>query len=427
MMGKFMLAIFMLEVALISAFSIQELKSLAPRRRETVEEKGDYLIICTQEPIELGIVLDSSSSIPRKDFRIAKKFLQDFLKQFDIGTGENDVRVSIITYGKGIYPEDAFNLTSYATKEQVLEAIGNVPHRAGLFTDTGKAIKYMHEVQLNNAVVRPEAEKVSIVITDGNSQIWRETKAEAESARNDGITIFAIGVGLGIRDEELSNIAGDETRVTKVDNFSKLESIKESLARTTCIKKEKPTTPQMVESPTCGEVNPADIYFVFDPAQLGLDAIAWTTSIISLTLDTEDMNNGFQYGVISGTCPDDAGFDLDDYNNVDDIKKRLQDYDRSKVKDLLQYLGTKAYTAEHGGRENSKKVAVLSLGKDIKSLGDLKSQITELNNQGIQVFIADYYNRNIEIEGAATLFGRGSRQVSEDLVNRLCPNLAATK
>lgn len=61
--------------------------------------------VCTQEPIELGIVLDSSSSIPRKDFRIAKKFLQDFLKQFDIGTGENEVRVSIITYGKGIYPE----------------------------------------------------------------------------------------------------------------------------------------------------------------------------------------------------------------------------------------------------------------------------------------------------------------------------------
>ncbi|XP_059147171.1 collagen alpha-5(VI) chain-like [Physella acuta] len=422
MMGKFMLAIFMLEIALISAFSIQELKSLAARRWETLEKKDENLI-CTQMPIELGIVLDSSSSISNKDFRIAKKFLNDFLEQYDIGTGKNDVRVSIITYGKGIYPQDGFNLTSYATKEQVLAAIDKIPHRQGLFTDTGKAIKYMHVVQLNNSVVRPEAEKVSIVITDGNAQVKKETDSEAKSARNDGINIFAVGVGHDIHDEELNIIAGDHARVTRVDNFSKLESIKESLARKTCIKKEKPANPPMVKIPACGEVNPADIYFVFDPAQLGLDAIAWTTTLISQTMDNMDMKNGFQYGVISGTCPDDAGFDLDDYNNVDDIKKRLQAYDRSKVKDLLQYLGTKAYTAEHGGRENSKKVAVLSLGKDIKSLGDLKSQITELNNQGIQVFIADYYNQNIQLKGTTTLVGQGSSLVSQDLIRRLCPNI----
>ncbi|BFZ19084.1 hypothetical protein BsWGS_22123 [Bradybaena similaris] len=61
--------------------------------------------VCKQAPIDLGIVLDSSSSIYILDFKKAIKFLQDFLDRFDVGSGAEGVRVSIITYGKGIYPQ----------------------------------------------------------------------------------------------------------------------------------------------------------------------------------------------------------------------------------------------------------------------------------------------------------------------------------
>lgn len=63
---------------------------------------------------------------------------------------------------------------------------------------------------------------------------WKLTKEAAEEARKDNIVMFAIGVGTDIRNSELLNIAGDQSRVTKVDNYNQLSSIKESLAHQTC-------------------------------------------------------------------------------------------------------------------------------------------------------------------------------------------------
>ncbi|XP_059147172.1 collagen alpha-5(VI) chain-like [Physella acuta] len=424
MVFKYLALMVLLEIGLCLAFTVPDVHT--KKRRETVEDNGDFLLVCQQEPIELGIVLDSSKSILLQDFQTGIKFLQDFLQQFEIGSGPKDVRVSVITYGKGIYAEDAFNLTTYTTKDEVIDAIGNVPHRAGLFTDTGKAIKFMHEVQFAPDIVRPEAQKISIVITDGNSQLWKETKAEAASARNDGIVLFAIGVGKDIRGDELTNIAGDASRVTQVDNYDKLGTIKESLAQKTCIKKEKPTTTPVPYNPPCGEVSPADVYFVFDPATLGLDSTTWATSFISRTLSSQDMDKGFQYGVISGTCPGDAGFDLNDFTNVEDIKTRLQAYDRSKLTDLAQRLLTDGYTEDRGARAGSKKVAVLFAGGDMKKDDDLKTQVDKLKTAGVEVYLADPAGRELTLEGAVTLFGKSSVQAAEDLVGRLCPNLVAT-
>ncbi|CAL1548501.1 unnamed protein product, partial [Lymnaea stagnalis] len=389
-------------------------------RRETVEDQGTHLLVCTQEPLEFGIVLDSSSSIARKDFQTGIKFLQEFLQQFEVGSGPNDVRVSIITYGKGIYPEDAFNLTTYNNKQDVIRAIGQIPHRAGLYTDTGLAIKYMHEAQLVDGVVRPGVEKIGLVITDGNSQLWKVTKQEAENARDDGINMFAIGVGVGIRDSELLNIAGDESRVTKVDNYDSLASIKESLAHKTCIKKEKPTTLPPLDEP-CGLKDPADIYFVFSPSALGPDATAWTTSFISNTIDSDDLIDGFRYGVVSGSCPDDAGFDLDTYDNVDDIRARIRSYEERKLPSLVQSLAADGYTAARGARDGARKVAVIVATKD-KKLADLQAEVDKLVADGVKVFIADPTGEGISVTGATTLTERSATQQSDQLITALCPS-----
>ncbi|KAK6968152.1 von Willebrand factor, partial [Biomphalaria glabrata] len=53
---------------------------------------------CSQK-LELGIVLDSSASIPLPDFNKSINFLQDYLKLFDIG--QDSVRVAIIPYARG--------------------------------------------------------------------------------------------------------------------------------------------------------------------------------------------------------------------------------------------------------------------------------------------------------------------------------------
>nr|AAZ80783.1 matrilin [Biomphalaria glabrata] len=414
---KYLAASVLLQVGLTLAFSLPNIARLS--RREVVEDKGDHILICRQEPLELGIVLDSSSSLRNRDFKTAIKFLQEFLSQYEISSDPNGVRVSIISYGKGIYPEIGFNLTTYDTKDEVIEAIGRIPHKAGLRTDTGRAIQYMHEAQLANGVVRPGVTKVSIVITDGNSQEWKLTKEAAEEARKDNIVMFAIGVGTDIRNSELLNIAGDQSRVTKVDNYNQLSSIKESLAHQTCFVQEKTTTTPVPMDEPCGVSDPADIFFVFSPANLGSDGTLWATSFIGLTVDTEDLNQGFRYGVLSGSCPDDAGFNLDAYSTVEGIKNRLESYERNKVQELVKTLADDGFTTARGARANSRKIAVIIAAG--KKTSELQDEVAALVAQNIQVFVADPADKGLTLEGATILSGRSSKLQAEAFVSALCP------
>ncbi|KAI8783071.1 cartilage matrix protein, partial [Biomphalaria glabrata] len=186
---------------------------------------------CSHQVLELGIVLDSSVSIEDKDFLKGIKFLQDYLQEFDIGP--KNVRVAIIPYAQGVYTDVSFNLNTYSTKEDVISAIGKISHKHGQSTDTGEGIKYMREVQMSDAVVRPGVTKIGLVITDGNSQKKNFTAAEAGAARASGIIMFAVGVGVNVSREELLNIAGDTSRVSKADNYDKLNSIIKSLFKKT--------------------------------------------------------------------------------------------------------------------------------------------------------------------------------------------------
>lgn len=60
-------------------------------------------------PLDIGIVLDSSASIKLANFEKTKTFLKNFLQQFHIGSGPNDVRVALDLYGKGVYEDVSSN------------------------------------------------------------------------------------------------------------------------------------------------------------------------------------------------------------------------------------------------------------------------------------------------------------------------------
>lgn len=375
-----------------------------------------YVLECQQEPIEFGIVLDSSSSISHKDFKKGIEFLQNFLSQYEIGP--EDVRVSIITFGYGIYEKDAFNLTTYNTKEEVIDAIGNITHEAGLYTDTGLGIQYMTQHQLSPLVTRKEADKIGIVITDGNSQKRTQTKTMARIAREAGILMFAIGVGR-VTGQELINIAGDEDRVFKVKNYDSLDNIKTTLARKTCIKKLRPTTTPLPQT-ACGVDEPGDIYFAFSPAELGSAGTSWVTSFIDSTVGNEEIKEGFRFGVVSGNCPDDEGFDLDDYKTAEGIKERVNQYKEGKMSKLVEKLTTDGYSEAKGGRVDARDIAVLVATGGKRAKAQLKKEATRLIELGVQVFIADPTNTGIQIEDAITLEGRGARVASTEFVGQLC-------
>uniref|UniRef100_A0A2C9M5P4 VWFA domain-containing protein n=1 Tax=Biomphalaria glabrata TaxID=6526 RepID=A0A2C9M5P4_BIOGL len=330
--------------------SFDNLKSIVQRLavQTCVEE-------CQTPSLELGIVLDSSSSIWVEDFKKSIKFLQTFLQQLVID--KDSVRVAIIPYSNEVHTKNSFNLNTYTTKKDVLNAIGKISHEQGNATYTNKGIKYMRERQLSNAVVRPGVTRIGLVITDGESHELEKNKHLVYSAQ------FRMS-------DEFFGIAK-------------------------------------------GQKNQTDIYFVFSPSYLGYEITLWTKELIS-SIISMDVNKVMKCGLLSDPCPSNVRFKLESYSTAKEITKELNPY-------LLSYrcqLADSGYTVQRGARPNARKVAVLVV-ESVKSAELVSNQVKNLQNKGITVFIADPTKSGAEIKGVTTLKGGSEEQATELIQNLL--------
>ena len=78
--------------------------------------------------------------------------------------------------------------------------------------------------------------KIGILITDGEATDKTKTEAAAMAAKNNGITLFTVGIGSQINTQELNKIASSPTQehVFLVTEFNKLLSIVSTVAEGTC-------------------------------------------------------------------------------------------------------------------------------------------------------------------------------------------------
>ncbi|XP_030622564.1 integrin alpha-2-like [Chanos chanos] len=115
-------------------------------------------------PIDIVIVLDGSNSIypwtPMNDF------LQKLLPALDIGPGRT--QVSVVQYA--VDADFEFRLRDYRTKEEVIAAASRITQRYGHSTNTFHAVDFAVDfgfLRVNGG--RPEAAKIMVVVTDGES------------------------------------------------------------------------------------------------------------------------------------------------------------------------------------------------------------------------------------------------------------------
>lgn len=241
------------------------------------------------QPADVVFMVDSSSSIWPYDF---KTFVLPFIKNvssvFDIGPGPRQTRIGALTFSTGVRLE--FDLKDHQSKEGLMSAIDGIASRGGS-TYTDKALKFVDRHMFTaKAGARPDVPHIIIVLTDGDSSNHRRTVRQAERARSNGATIFAVGVG-DVDDRELELIASSpaERFKFKVTEFSSLDRIMVDLAIKTCGVSLTTTTTTTTTTPTtttpttttttptttttttttedpmndCGG-KPADIFFVVD-------------------------------------------------------------------------------------------------------------------------------------------------------------------
>ncbi|KAK3605644.1 hypothetical protein CHS0354_032596 [Potamilus streckersoni] len=181
---------------------------------------------CVAKIADVVFVIDSSGSIGAENFQKLKEFMKNVVRTFDIDS--RYTRVAVIKYND--YPNVEFKLNNHTNLNELLAAIDGINYTIG-GTNTADALQLMRLEGFDRE--RPAAPNIGIVITDGLSKYPSLTKAQAELAKNDGITLFAIGIGNETEQEELKNIASGD-RVYHVEGFDALETINSAVAHTTC-------------------------------------------------------------------------------------------------------------------------------------------------------------------------------------------------
>uniref|UniRef100_H3CW87 Collagen type XIV alpha 1 chain n=1 Tax=Tetraodon nigroviridis TaxID=99883 RepID=H3CW87_TETNG len=186
--------------------------------------------VCRTEAIaDIVILVDGSWSIGRLNFRLVRMFLENLVNAFDVGIDKT--RIGLAQYSGD--PRIEWHLNAYSTKDAVIDAVRNLPYKGGN-TLTGLALNFILENCFKpESGSREGLPKIGILITDGKSQ--DDVVPPAESLRNAGIELFAIGVK-NADENELQSIASppEDTHVYNVADFSVMNSIVEALTRTVC-------------------------------------------------------------------------------------------------------------------------------------------------------------------------------------------------
>lgn len=140
-------------------------------------------------------------------------------------------RVSVITYSNS--PRIEFHLSAHTSKTPLKNAIQHLPFHPGS-TNTAAALQSV----INNVFTysRPNAAKVVIVITDGQSDDVINTQHAADNAKSGGVIMFSVGVGSRIDTSELNYMASTPscTHVFTVSGYDEIRALKEELIQSSC-------------------------------------------------------------------------------------------------------------------------------------------------------------------------------------------------
>ncbi|XP_027551856.1 collagen alpha-1(XXI) chain isoform X2 [Neopelma chrysocephalum] len=197
-------------------------------------EVGETRASCRTAPADLVFILDGSYSVGPENFEIIKSWLVNITRNFDIGP--KFIQVGVVQYSD--YPVLEIPLGTHESTENLIREMESI-HYLGGNTRTGRAIQFAFDHLF--AKSSRFLTKIAVVLTDGKSQ--DEVKDAAAEARKNKITLFAIGVGSEIEEDELKAIANkpSSTYVFYVEDYIAISRIKEVIKQKLCEESVCPT------------------------------------------------------------------------------------------------------------------------------------------------------------------------------------------
>ncbi len=167
-------------------------------------------------------MIDESGSIGLSNFNLTINFLEQFITV----TNDDPNLISVNFYDAAFDPLVNYN----NTKSQLITAIKSKSYRAG-GTYTGKALKSAVDKILTSNLA-DGINKILIVITDGQS--YDQVVTSAKYAVDNKIKVIAVGVGPGVNDTQMLEIAQSPTNFIKVSSFVELTKLAKYIGNFLC-------------------------------------------------------------------------------------------------------------------------------------------------------------------------------------------------
>lgn len=334
---------------------------------------------CRNKVADVFFLLDSSSSIRTDEFKKQTNAIEDIVNKFDIGPTKTRVGLSVFTHNYN----PVLSFDSGDNKAAALKKIRHIMYMGG-GTKTGKALHQIRSHVFNEALVRPGAERILIVFTDGMSSDYERTSAEANLLQESGVKIFVVGIGPDVDQIELQDIASKPSTefVHTFATFDNLLLESRLLTYKTCTVNDQTFTK---DQNACNVTRPTDILFMVSKNRFGHEKTQRILKASAEVIRKVGINGVFRFGTMLDDCPPSQEIAI---GSITDQSQMMHEINNLKYSTLASLLGKLDSSLFPGAPWNSRKVGLIFLDKTI-DINDpqIVSQARHALSQNIELYV----------------------------------------
>ncbi|XP_020632434.1 coadhesin-like isoform X5 [Orbicella faveolata] len=193
-------------------------------------------------PLDFALIVDTSGSIGRRDFKKLLDFIEEIVDEFDIS--EDGTRIAIVEYSTNPSVQVKFNDFSGAALNaaNLKRKVRKIPHNRGK-TYIDKALAMANrDVFSAKGGMRPDVLKVALVMTDGKQTLKDEDSdlaidilsAAVQPLKKKGIRVISLGIGPNTQLLDLLTLASTDNDVYLAQDFTELRNLVTELTERKC-------------------------------------------------------------------------------------------------------------------------------------------------------------------------------------------------
>jgi len=181
---------------------------------------------------DVTFLLDNSNNVGPQNFQKQLAFMAGVTNNMQLASDK--MQVSAVTFGTGA--TNQFDLNQYRDTAALQSAINSIPYKGGnaqianaIHYATGSSFSPLHGG-------RGDAPHIAVLLTNQPSGTIDTVKLESQTARDNGVILYTVGVGNAVDMNELQAIASDpdSRHIFQAQNFDALGSLTDLLATKIC-------------------------------------------------------------------------------------------------------------------------------------------------------------------------------------------------